>query len=205
MADGEHSGEARAKFNAMTEGTREDWMIIGKASNEFSLGLPDRVLTHLKMLAGDCGGFAVDRLEHSLQTATRAFRADKDEEYVVCALLHDMGDILGPKNHADIAAAILKPFVSEQNHWMVENHAIFQGYYFFEHFGLDKNMRDQFKGHPAYEYTAQFCHLYDQPAFDGAYESMPLDAFIPMMHRVMDRPKQSMYLKKSGESVMNGE
>ena len=202
MADGEHSGEARAKFNAMTEGTREDWMIIGKASNEFSLGLPDRVLTHLKMLAGDCGGFAVDRLEHSLQTATRAFRADKDEEYVVCALLHDMGDILGPKNHADIAAAILKPFVSEQNHWMVENHAIFQGYYFFDHFGLDKNMRDQFKGHPSYEYTAQFCHIYDQPAFIPGYDTIPLEAFEPMVGRVLTNVKRSIYMQADGVSAI---
>lgn len=198
MADGEHSGEARAKFHAMSEGTREDWMIIGKASQEFSLGLPSRVLTHLKMLEGDCGGFAVDRLEHSLQTATRAHRAGMDEEYVVCALLHDMGDILGPKNHADIGAAILKPFISEQNHWMVENHAIFQGYYFFEHFGLDKNMRDQFKGHPWYEYTAQFCHLYDQPAFVPGYDTMPLDAFEPMVGRVFSEVKRSIYMTKDG-------
>lgn len=205
MADGEHSGETRAQFKAMTESTQNDWMIISQAAMHFSSELPQRLEAHLMLLKGDCGGFQVDRLEHSLQTATRAHRAGKDEEYVVCALLHDIGDILGPRNHADIGAAILHPYVSEANHWMLANHGIFQGYYFWDHIGLDKNARDQFRGHPAFEYTAQFCHLYDQPAFDGAYESMPLDAFIPMMHRVMDRPKQSMYLKKSGESVMNGE
>jgi predicted HD phosphohydrolase len=68
-----------------------------------------------------------DRLTHSLQTATLAYRAGEDEEYVVCALLHDLGDTLGTYNHADIAAAILKPFVSEQNHWIIEKHGIFQG------------------------------------------------------------------------------
>ena len=205
MADGEHSHEQRAKFHAMADGTQDDWMIIARASQEFSKDLPDRVLAHLKMLKGDCGGFAVDRLEHSLQTATRAHQDGRDEDYVVCALLHDMGDILGPKNHADIAAAILKPFVSEQNHWMVEQHAIFPGYYFFDYLGLDKNMRDQHRGHPWFEYTAQFCHIYDQSAFDPNFKSMPLEAFEPMVGRVFSTVKRSIYIgamSKDGESVI---
>jgi predicted HD phosphohydrolase len=195
MADGHSPQTESAKFHAMTEGTAEDWAIIGKSMAPFVKELPDRVLSHLKMLDGDCGGFAVDRLEHSLQTATRAFKDGRDEEYVVCALLHDMGDILGPRNHADIAAAILKPFVSEQNHWMVEQHGIFQGYYFFHYIGLDREAREQHRGHPAFEHTAQFCHLYDQAAFDPAYESMPLSAFEPMVHRVFSTVKRSIYVK----------
>ena len=196
MADGEikHEGfEARAQFHAMTEGTAEDWQAIAKASAEFSRGLADRLLTHLNLLKGDCGGFSVDRLEHSLQTATRAHRDGRDEEYVVCALLHDIGDILGPANHAEIGAVILKPYVSERNHWMLEHHGIFQGYYFFHHLGLDRDMREQFRGHPDFEYTAQFCHLYDQSAFDPAYESMPLEAFEPMLRRVVAKPQRSIY------------
>jgi predicted HD phosphohydrolase len=196
MADGAHGAEDRAKFHAMTEGTLDDWMKIGRASNAYALELPERIVSHLKLLAGDCGGFAVDRLEHSLQTATRAHRDGRDEEYVVCALLHDIGDVLGPRNHADIAAAILQPFVSEENHWMVAHHGIFQGYYFFHHLGLDRDMREQFRGHPSFEYTAQFCHLYDQAAFDPNYESMPLEAFEPMIGRVMTTPKRSIYLRK---------
>ncbi|HEX6858583.1 MAG TPA: HD domain-containing protein [Caulobacteraceae bacterium] len=197
MADGAHTPEDRAKFHAMVDGTAEDWMTIARASNHYALELPDRIISHLKLLRGDCGGFAVDRLEHSLQTATRAHKDGRDEEYVVCALLHDIGDVLGPRNHADVAAAIVQPFVSEENHWMVANHAIFQGYYFFEHLGLDRNMRDQFRGHPSFEYTAQFCHLYDQAAFDPAYESMPLEAFEPMLRRVMSAPKRSIYMRKA--------
>jgi predicted HD phosphohydrolase len=197
MADGEHGAEARASFKAMTESTQEDWAKIAVASAEYGLGLPGRLITHLNLLKGDCGGFIVDRLEHSLQTATRAHRDGRDEEYVVCALLHDIGDVLGPRNHADIGAAIVKPFVSEANHWMVEKHAIFQGYYFFHHLGLDRDMREQFRGHPHFEYTAQFCHLYDQSAFDPDYESMPLEAFEPMLQRVMSRPKNSIYLRKT--------
>jgi len=195
MADGHSPQTESAKFHAMTEGTAEDWAIIGKSMAPFVKDLPNRVLSHLKMLDGDCGGFAVDRLEHSLQTATRAFKDGRDEEYVVCALLHDMGDILGPRNHADIAAAILKPFVSEQNHWMVEQHGIFQGYYFFHYIGLDREAREQHRGHPAFEHTAQFCHLYDQAAFDPAYESMPLSAFERMVQRVFSTVKRSIYVK----------
>ncbi|HJV43730.1 HD domain-containing protein [Caulobacter sp.] len=196
MADGEDHPHAhdRAKFHAMVDGTPEDWAIIAGAAGEFGRELPTRLIAHLNLLKGDCGGFAIDRLEHSLQTATRAHQAGEDEEYVVCALLHDIGDILGPRNHADIAAAIVQPFVSERNHWMVAHHAIFQGYYFFHHLGLDRNLRDQFRGHPDFEYTAKFCHVYDQEAFDPSFKSMPLEAFEPMLGRVMSTPKRSIYM-----------
>ena len=196
MADGEVKQDSlhpQAKFHAMTEGTPEDWRAIAMASAEFGRGLPDRLLAHLKLLQGDCGGFSVDRLEHSLQTATRAHRDGRDEEYVVCALMHDIGDLMGPANHAEIGAVILKPYVSERNHWMLDHHGIFQGYYFFHHLGLDRDMREQFRGHPDFEYTAQFCHLYDQSAFDPNYDSMPLDAFEPMLRRVVAQPKRSIY------------
>src|SRR5215469_11598107 len=188
--------EDRAQFRAMVDGTQADWMKIGAAAQPSNRALPDRVLTHLKLLAGDCGGFAVDRLTHSLQSATLAHRDGMDEEYVVCALLHDIGDTLGSHNHADIAAAILKPFVSEENHWMVEQHGIFQGYYFFHYLGLDRNMRDKFRGHPSFERTAMFCARHDQNAFDPNYDTMPLEAFVPMVQRVMARPKRSIYLRE---------
>jgi predicted HD phosphohydrolase len=189
----------RAQFHAMTQGTQEDWAKIFVAAQAFNKGLPDRVLGHLKLLEGDCGGFAVDRMTHSLQAATLAHRDGMDEEYVVCALLHDIGDTLGSHNHADIGAAILKPFVSEENHWMVEHHGIFQGYYFFQFGGLDRNMRDRFRGHPAFERTAAFCARHDQNAFDPAYDTMPLEAFVPMVHRVMARPVRSIYLREAAE------
>ncbi|MEO1043138.1 MAG: HD domain-containing protein [Pseudomonadota bacterium] len=194
MADGNHSPEERATFKAMTEGTVEDYQKIFTAAMAFNQGLAGRILDHLKLLDGDFGGFPVDRLTHCLQTATRAHRDGRDEEYVVCALLHDIGDTLGGYNHQDVAAAILKPFISEKNHWMIANHGIFQGYYFFHHVGLDRNMRDQFKDHPHYQYTAEFCHKYDQTAFDPDYESEPLEFFVPMVERVFAAPKNSMYM-----------
>lgn len=185
--------DSRAKFSVMTEGTKEDWDIIVDHAMEFNTGLADRVLKHLRILDGDYGGFPIDRLQHSLQTATRAHKDGRDEEYVVCALLHDIGDTLGSYNHPDIAAAILKPFVSEQNLWMVANHGIFQGYYFFDFIGLDKDLRDNHKDNPHYEYTAQFCHLYDQKAFDPDYVSEPLEFFEPMVRRLFAAPKRSLY------------
>lgn len=191
-----HDDAPRAKFQTMCDGTQEDWSIINRAMKPFIAELPDRVLGHLRLLHGDCGGFAVDRLEHCLQTATRAFRDGRDEEYVVCALLHDMGDVLGPRNHADIAAAIVKPFVSEQNHWMVEKHAIFQGYYFFHYLGLDRNMRDKFREHPWYDYVEEFCREYDGPAFSPTYRSMALEEFEPMVRRVFTNVKNSIYVPK---------
>jgi predicted HD phosphohydrolase len=186
--------ERRARFHQMTEGTQEDWMAIASSAIAFNKRLPDRVLAHLRLLKGDFGGYAVDRLEHSLQTATRAHRDGQDEEYVVCALLHDIGDTLGSLNHADIGAAILKPFISEENLFMLEKHGIFQGYYFFEFLGLDKNLREQFRGHQWFERTAEFCAKYDQTSFDPGYESMPLEAFEPMVRNVMQRPRRSIYL-----------
>lgn len=200
MADGNQAVE-RTSFKSFAESTQEDWQLISANARDFNKGLAQRVLEHLRLLDGDFGGFPVDRLEHSLQTATRAHRDGRDEEYVVCALIHDIGDTLGSYNHPDIAAAILKPFVSEKNHWMVAHHGIFQGYYFFEHLGLDKNMRDNFKDNPHYQYCAEFCHKYDQAAFDPEYESEPLEFFEPMVERVFSFPKNSMYLKALKESI----
>ncbi|RST52094.1 HD domain-containing protein [Variovorax sp. DXTD-1] len=183
----------RASFRSMQESTREDWQLIGGEFMQFAGGLPERVIKHLQILEGDYGGFPVDRYTHSLQTATRALRDGRNEEYVVCALLHDIGDTLGSFNHPDIAAAILKPFVSEANHWMVQHHGIFQGHYFFHHIGLDRDMRDNFKSHPHYERTAEFCALYDNPAFDPKAETLPISEFEPMLRRLMAQPKQSIY------------
>ena len=193
MADGEVLQQA--KFHAMTESTMEDWAAIGRAAQGHRGQHVDQIVNHLNLLKGDTGGFAVDRLEHSLQTATRAHQAGQDEEYVVCALVHDIGDMLLPASHAELGAAILKPYISERNFWMMEKHGIFQGYYFFHHLGLDRDMRDAYRGHPDFEYTAQFCHLYDQNSFDPAFQSMPLEAFVPIMRRVMETPKHSIYRK----------
>ena len=188
----------RAQFHAMTEGTPEDWAIIARESMVHSPQGGRRVLDHLRLLDGDMGGFPVDRLTHSLQTATRAHRDGRPDSYVVMALLHDIGDTLGAYNHPDIAAAILKPFVSEEEHWICQQHGIFQGYYFFHYLGLDRDMREQHRGHPHFEATAEFCAKYDQSSFDPAYDTAPLEYFEPMVMKLFERPRVSIY-KRVGE------
>jgi predicted HD phosphohydrolase len=183
----------RATFTDMEHSTQADWMKIGAQFLPYARALPSRVIAHLRLLDGDFGGFPVDRLTHCRQTATRALRDGRDEEYVVCALLHDIGDTLGSYNHPDIAAAILKPFVSEANLWMVAHHGIFQGYYFFHHIGMDRHMRDQFRDHPHYARTEEFCALYDGPAFDAKAETLPLAELEPMLARVFAQPKNTIY------------
>lgn len=183
----------KPEFTAMADSTAEDWQRIYAEQAKMFIELPERLIDHLRLLQGDSGGFPVDRFEHCLQTATLAHEAGEDEEYVVCALLHDIGDTLGTLNHADVAATLLQPFVSEQNYWMVKHHGIFQGYYFFHHIGLDRNMRDQFREHLFYAHTEKFVSAYDNPAFDPARESLPIEFFEPMVKRVFGMPKQSLY------------
>ena len=180
-------------FTRMVDATRDDYQLIARHTLQFFQGLPERVLTHLRLLEGDTAGYAVDRLTHSLQSAARAERAGEDEEYVVCALLHDIGDTLGSANHADVGAAILEPFVSEANHWMVKHHAIFQGYNFFHHIGLDRDMRDRFKGSEHYDRTEAFIAKYDDPAFDADKALLSLDPFVPMVRSVFSTPKKTIY------------
>lgn len=180
-------------FTRIEDSNFEDWQNIRHAFVEMAESLPDRVLTHLQLLDGDFGGFPVDRLTHSLQSATLAQEDGRDEEYVACALLHDIGDTLGTFNHPDVAAAILTPFVSEENLWMVKHHGIFQGYNFFHHLGMDRNLRDQFRDHPCYDRTEEFVRRYDNPAFDPSAKALSLDHFRPLLKRVMAEPRTSVY------------
>lgn len=182
-----------ATFSSIEQSTAEDWALIASDFMKYAQQLPKRIVAHLQLLDGDFGGFPVDRLHHSLLTATLAMKDGRDDEYAACALLHDIGDTLGTFNHPDIAAAILKPFVSDENHWMVEKHGIFQGYYFFHHIGMDRHMREKFRGHPHFARTADFCEKYDGPAFDAKAECFPLEAFEPLLHRVFEKPKNTIY------------
>lgn len=197
MTDGHD--EPRAQFHDMLEGTQEDWQAIMTHLVPFSKNGGARVLEHLKLLDGDCGGFAIDRLQHCLQTATRAHRDGRAEDYVVMALLHDIGDTLGAYNHPDIAAAIIKPFVSEELHWITQHHGIFQGYNFFHLIGLDRNMRDKFADHEYAAACKEFIDKYDCPAFDPNYDSLPLSFFEPMVMRLFEKPKNSIYKKTMQE------
>lgn len=185
-------------YTRMADGTREDYELLRDLARPFRATLVDRILLYMDTLHEGFPGEQVDRYEHSLQTATRAFRHGADEETVVAAVLHDIGDQLAPSNHADFAAAVLQPFVSPATHWMVQHHGIFQGYFYFHHIGKDRFEREQYRGHPAFERTVEFCDRWDQESFDPDYDTMPLDAFVPMLRRIFAREPWGAHTKVTG-------
>jgi len=177
-----------ASFTRMSEGTKEDYAFLGRLEEEYIKGLADRVLDDLKGLKSSLGGYQIDRFEHSLQSATLAHRDGQDEEMVVAALLHDIGDELAPLNHGEFAASILKPYVSERIYWIVKYHPLFQSHYFGAQIGVDPDARDIFKDHIWYQDCIDFCNKYDQVAFDPDYKNEPLEFFEPMVRRLFARP-----------------
>ena len=111
---------------------------------------------------------------------------------IVATLLHDIGDELAPMNHSEYAAAILKPYVSEKTHWIIEKHGEFQMYYYAHHLGGNRNKRDEYKSHKYYQDTINFCEQYDQNSFDPNYKSLPLEFFRPMVKKIFSRKPYSL-------------
>ncbi|MEX2648389.1 MAG: phosphohydrolase [Alphaproteobacteria bacterium] len=186
-------------FTSMDGITQADWdVIVHHHEAHYARHLADDVLDMLNRLKGPKLGFQVDRYEHSLQSATRALRDGADEELIVVALLHDVGDLIAPENHCDIAAGILKPYVSDENHWLLEHHVHFTGYYFFHFVGMDRMLHRQFLGHPAYAKTKHFVEAYDCPSFDPDYDTLPLATFEPMVRRLFARNPRSQWREVKG-------
>ena len=178
----------RASFTRMRDGTAEEFALIHAGETEYARTLPVRVLDAVRSLeTGDAPRYAINRLEHSLQSATRAERDGKPVDYVVAALVHDIGDSLAPYSHGSYAAAVLRPFVSAQLCWIVSHHPLFQMYYYGPHMGGDKHARDQFAGHPWLDATVEFCERYDENCFDPGYDWLPLAHFAPAVEEVFTR------------------
>ncbi len=171
-------------FTRMEDGTAEDYALLERYEEGYVASLPDRLLDSLDKLKSSLAGYQVSRYEHSLQSATRALRDGRDEEYVVGALLHDIGDELAPYTHGEMVAAILKPYVRPEVCWIVKHHGLFQMYYYAHHSGGDRNARDRYRDHEWYDACAEFCEKYDQNCFDPSYESLPVEEFEPMLRRV---------------------
>lgn len=180
------------KFTRMTDGTQDDYLLLKRLEKEQQAAVADRVLAHLRGLERSFGGYQVDRLEHSLQCASRAYRDGASEELVAVALLHDIGDSLAPHNHGELAAAILKPYVSDETLWILRHHGVFQAYYYAHHLGGDRNVRDRYRGHPHFDATVRFCEDWDQPSFDPGYDSMPLESLAPLVRRIFSREPYSL-------------
>lgn len=185
-----------ATYTRMEDGTQEDYLLLREHTKPLLKQVADQALTLLFNLQESSPGNLIDRYQHSLQTATRAFRDGAEEEVVVAALLHDIGDSLAPKNHAELAAAILKPYVSPKTHWIIEHHGIFQGYYFWHHIEGDRYAREKFRGHPYFDSTVEFCHQWDQESFDPNYDTLPLSFFEPMVRHIFAREPWGTHTKQ---------
>lgn len=186
-------------FSQMKDGTKEDYELLQEAEKPFVALSADRVLDELRRQAETpLEGFKINRMEHGLQSATRALRDGADLDWVVGALLHDIGDGLSWQNHDRVSAEVLRPFTREEVTWVVEHHGIFQTYFFAEHYGWDKNARDQFKDHPCFQSCADFCERWDQSSFDPDYGYESLDVFEPMVREVFARKAYDAAVLQAG-------
>jgi len=179
------------KFTEMKHGSKDDYLLLDKYEQEYINGTADRIIKFMSGLNSTLEGYKITRLEHSLQTATRALNDKADDEMIVAALLHDIGDELAPLNHSEYAAAVLKPYVSEKTHWLVEKHGEFQMYYYAHHLDGNKNQKDKYKGHKYYKDTSKFCENWDQKSFDPNFKSLNLKDFELFIKKIFSRTPYS--------------
>ncbi|MBX2855999.1 MAG: peptidase [Rhodobacteraceae bacterium] len=187
------------KFTQMKDGDTEDYAFLEQHEIAYAAKTGERLLTAMRDLDASLSGYQVTRLGHSVQSATRAWRDGADTDWVVSALLHDIGDIYAPYNHDEYAAAILRPFVREQCAWTVEVHGDFQKLYYADKTGGDPKSRDKYAGHPYFADCAEFCERWDQSSFDPAYPSLPLEFFAPMVDEVFARQAYDPAMIRAGE------
>jgi predicted HD phosphohydrolase len=183
------SATSHAGFTRMDDATPEQLaVVISEANLHLNAKLVDTMVSLLNTLRGPTLGYAVDRYEHSLQTASRAHREGARVDMVVAALLHDVGDTIAPANHSELAGAIVAPYLDEEATWVVRHHGVFQGYHYWDRIGLDRNAREIYRSDPYFDAAAHFCGEWDQEAFDPAYDTLPLDTFVPLLKEVFTRP-----------------
>jgi predicted HD phosphohydrolase len=178
-------------FKEMKNGSKEDYLLLNKHEKKYIEGTADRLIKFMSGLSNTLEGYQVTRLEHSLQTATRALNDKADEEMIVAALFHDIGDELAPLNHSEYAGTVLKPYVSEKTHWIIEKHGEFQTYYYAHHLGKDRKLREKYKNHKYYDDTLEFCENWDQASFDPNFKSLSLKDFEPIVRKIFSRKAYS--------------
>lgn len=175
------------EFTAMADGSADDYALLDRYERVHAAGLADRILATLDRLTDSMGGYRISRLGHSLQAATRARLDGASTDWVVAALIHDIGDELAPYNHSELAAAVIQPYVAEEIHWVVRQHGLFQSYYYAHHHGGDRNARDRLRDHRWYELCRDFCHRWDQSSFDPGFPIHPLESFEDDLREVFGR------------------
>ena len=179
--------EALVSFSRMDRSTAADWLLVQATEAEYRKHFADRVLELFGRCRNVTFAHKISSYEHGLQTATRALRDGADEEMVTVALLHDVGEVIDPDNHANLTAALLGPYISAENAWLVRHHALFQGYYYFSFLNRDPNERDRYRDSAAYDLTVTFCERWDQCSFDPDYDTLPLSKFEPLVRRILKR------------------
>jgi len=177
----------KVNFIEMKNGSKEDYLLLDKHEKKYIEGTADRLIKFMSELSNTLEGYQITRLEHSLQTATRALNDKASEEMIVATLLHDIGDELAPLNHSEYAGTVLKPYVSEKTHWIIEKHGEFQMYYYAHHLDGNRNQRDKYKGHKYYKDTVNFCENWDQKSFDPNFKSLSLNEFEPFVKKIFSR------------------
>lgn len=191
--------EKTVSFTAMKDGTEADYLLLQELESPYIAKTAKRVLDELSRQGEETlEGYKITRLDHALQSATRAYRDGADIDWVVGALLHDIGDGLAPQNHDRISAEVIRPYVREEVTWVVEHHGIFQMVYYAHHYGWDKNARDEFKDHPGFNACSEFCERWDQSSFDPEYNSESLAFFEPMVKSVFSRKAYDADVIKPG-------
>jgi predicted HD phosphohydrolase len=184
-AEGQQAG-----FTRMQEGSLDDWKIIGAAHKEDFGKTADRFIGMLRQLENATLGFACDQLQHALMCGTLARRAGASNEHIVIALCHDIAKVINVPNHGQIAAEMMRPYISDDSYHVIYNHQAFQGEHYYQYLGAPTDLRKQWVDESWYPLAVKLVDEWDAPAFDPDFEVDSLESFVPLMREVFhDNPR----------------
>ncbi|MCY3725093.1 MAG: HD domain-containing protein [Paracoccaceae bacterium] len=189
----------KVSFTEMKYGTKEDYLLLSELEKPYLTLTADRIISELQRQGEDTlSGYQITRLEHALQAGTRAYRDGADLDWIVSALLHDIGDGLAPQNHDRFSAEVIRPYVREEVTWVIEHHGIFQMIYYAHHYGWEPDAREKFRDNIYFKSCEDFCERWDQASFDPDYPSESIEFFEPMIREVFNRKAYDPQYIQSG-------
>ena len=157
----------------MDDLSRSDWENLSQYRKKYNREQQaEQALAMLEVQKDDPSyGFRVNNYRHCLQSATMVYRDGGDDEAIVVALFHDLGFNVCPDNHGEFSATLLANYISEQHYWMLRHHAAFLNFHAKTHSSADWNAREQYRGNPHFEYTADWVARYDQTSIQTQYDT----------------------------------
>jgi predicted HD phosphohydrolase len=174
--------EDKTRFTSMDRSNFFQWLTIANSSSKLhAINAPKAVINLLKQCQRYSFGMPVNVLQHCLQTATRAARANASDEWVLAALLHDVGIAISYPGHAQISAAIIRSFVSEAVYKTVFHHHEFELAHYGHRIGESTTMRDLYVNENWYAAASIFVDEFVQVSYDPNYDSYPLKEFKPLI------------------------